>query len=40
MQVRDKKTLAVDTFFPIALIIMGMWLATIILIKGGTPRSM
>lgn len=39
MQVRDRKTLAVDTMFPIALIILGMYLATIVLLKSGAPRS-
>ena len=32
MQVRDGKTLAVDTLFPICLIILGMYLATIVLL--------
>jgi len=40
MQIRDRKTLAVDTLFPIALIILGMYLATIVLLKSGVPRNM
>ena len=40
MQIRDGKTLAVDTLFPIALIILGMYLATIVLLKSGVPRDM
>lgn len=40
MQIRDRKTLAVDTLFPIALIILGMYLATIVLLKSGVPRDM
>lgn len=40
MQIRDTKTLLVDTIFPIALIILGMYLATIQVIKSGQAREM
>jgi len=40
MQIRDTKTLMVDTIFPIALIILGMYLATIQIIKSGQAREM
>lgn len=40
MQVRDQKTLAVDTCFPLVLIMLGMYLATIVLLKSGVPRDM
>jgi len=40
MQIRDKKTLGIDTLFPILLIIVGLALATISLFKDGTPRIM
>lgn len=40
MQIRDKRTLGIDTLFPIALIIMGLWLATLAIFKDGVPRTM
>ena len=40
MQIRDKKTLGVDTLFPILLIIIGLALATISIFKDGDPRDM
>lgn len=40
MQVRDQKTLVVDTIFPITLIIFGMYLATIQILKSGVARDM
>jgi hypothetical protein len=35
MQVRDKKTLGIDTVFPIFLIIAGLALSTVAVIKNG-----
>jgi hypothetical protein len=40
MQIRDKKTLGIDTIFPLILILVGLWLATIAVIKNETPRLM
>ena len=40
MQVRDRKTLAVDTLFPIFLILVGLKLATITFISNQVPRLM
>ena len=40
MQIRDKKTLAVDTVFPILLVIIGLALATISIFKDGASRPM
>lgn len=40
MQVRDMKTLVVDTIFPVTLIIFGMYLATVQVIKNGQSREM
>ena len=40
MQVRDRKTLGIDTIFPILLIIVGLALATISFFKTGAPREM
>lgn len=40
MQIRDQKTLAIDTILPIVLIIMGLWLATLALFKDGSARTM
>jgi len=40
MQVRDRKTLGIDTIFPILLIIIGLALATINFIKDGPAREM
>jgi hypothetical protein len=40
MQVRDRKTLGIDTIFPILLIIVGLALATISFFKQGAPRLM
>jgi hypothetical protein len=40
MQVRDKKTLGIDTIFPILLIIAGLALSTVAVIKNGKARSM
>jgi hypothetical protein len=40
MQVRDKKTLGIDTIFPLILIVVGLWLATIAVIKNEVPRLM
>lgn len=40
MQVRDKKTLGIDTLFPIFLIIVGLSLATIAIFKDGVKREM
>lgn len=39
MQIRDKKTLGIDTVFPIVLIILGLWLATLAIFKDGAPRT-
>jgi hypothetical protein len=35
MQVRDKKTLGIDTIFPILLILCGLALSTVAIIKDG-----
>ena len=35
MQVRDKKTLGIDTVFPILLIVAGLALSTVAVIKNG-----
>ena len=40
MQVRDMKTLGIDTLFPIFLIIVGISLATIVIFKNGVRREM
>lgn len=40
MQVRDTKTLVVDTIFPVTLIIFGMYLATVAVLKSGQSRAM
>jgi hypothetical protein len=40
MQVRDRKTLAIDTIFPVLLIIIGLALSTISFIKPGPSRLM
>jgi hypothetical protein len=40
MQIRDKKTLGIDTIFPLILIVVGLWLATIAVIKDETSRLM
>ena len=40
MQIRDRKTLGIDTIFPILLIIVGLALATISFFKKGAPRDM
>lgn len=40
MQVRDRKTLGIDTIFPILLIIVGLALATISFFKQGAAREM
>lgn len=40
MQIRDKKTLSIDTIFPIMLILVGLALATISIFKDGVPRDM
>jgi len=40
MQVRDKKTLGIDTIFPVILIVVGLALATITFIKDGPSRVM
>lgn len=40
MQVRDRKTLAIDTIFPVLLIIVGLALATVSFFKNGVPREM
>ena len=40
MQIRDKKTLTIDTIFPIILILAGLALATIKIFKDGVPREM
>ena len=40
MQLRDKKTLGIDTIFPVLLIIVGLALATISFIKDGPAREM
>lgn len=40
MQIRDKKTLTIDTIFPIILILAGLALATISIFKNGVPREM
>jgi hypothetical protein len=40
MQVRDIKTLSIDTIFPIVLIIAGLGLASIALFKNGEALPM
>lgn len=40
MQIRDRRTLGIDTVFPVTLIILGLWLATLALFKDGAPRTM
>jgi hypothetical protein len=40
MQIRDKKTLGIDTVFPILLIIAGLALSTVSVIKDGKERPM
>jgi hypothetical protein len=39
MQIRDKKTMAIDTIFPIILILIGLWLATLSIYHDGAPRT-
>lgn len=40
MQVRDRKTLAIDTIFPVLLIIVGLALSTISFFVNGPIRAM
>lgn len=40
MQRRDTKTLAIDTIFPVILIIVGLFLSTISFFKEGVAREM
>lgn len=40
VQIRDKKTLGIDTIFPVVLIIVGLGLATIKTFENGAPRLM
>ena len=40
MQVRDKKTLGIDTIFPILLILVGLALSTVAIFKDGKARTM
>jgi len=40
VQVRDKKTLGIDTVFPVLLIMAGLALSTVAVIKDGQARSM
>ena len=40
VQVRDKKTLGIDSIFPILLIIAGLALSTISVIKNGVSKPM
>lgn len=40
MQVRDRKTLAIDTILPIILIVFGLMLATIAIFEPGSARTM
>ena len=40
MQVRDKKTLGIDTIFPIILILAGLALSTVAIFKNGVSREM
>ena len=40
MMLRDKKTLSIDTIFPIILIIAGLALSTVAVIKDGVQREM
>jgi len=40
MQVRDQKTLGIDTIFPVLLILVGLALSTISFIKNGVSRDM
>jgi len=40
MQIRDKKTLGIDTIFPIILIFAGLALSTISIFKNGVAREM
>lgn len=40
MQVRDRKTLAIDTIFPVLLILVGLALSTISFFKNGQVREM
>lgn len=40
MQVRDKKTLGIDTVFPVLLIVAGLALSTVAVIKDGQSREM
>ena len=40
MQIRDKKTLSIDTIFPVVLIIAGLALSTVAFFKDGVGREM
>lgn len=40
MQIRDMKTLGIDTIFPVLLIIAGLAAATVSIFKDGIPREM
>lgn len=40
VQIRDKKTLGIDTVFPVVLIIVGLALATIKTFQDGQARTM
>lgn len=40
VQIRDKKTLGIDTIFPVILIIVGLGLATIKTFQDGQSRTM
>lgn len=40
VQVRDKKTLGIDTVFPVLLIVAGLALSTVAVIKDGQSREM
>jgi len=40
VQIRDKKTLGIDIFFPVILIITGLALSTVSIFKNGEARTM
>lgn len=40
MQIRDQKILVVEILFPVLMIILGMYLATIQILKSGQPLSL
>jgi len=40
MQVRDSKTLGIDTIFPILLVVIGLALSTVTVFKPGADRLM